>query len=58
MKGIQNCSNKGPGRLQMEIITQIGWFHLRIFFSRTTGPEKSRQIEVCSNNGPRKLDGP
>jgi hypothetical protein len=42
VKGILNCSNKGPGSLQREIITKMlkwGGGHLKIFFSRTTEPE-------------------
>jgi hypothetical protein len=38
VKGILNCSNKGPGPLQRKIITKMGWGHLKIF-SRTTEPE-------------------
>jgi hypothetical protein len=42
VKGIQVCSNEGPGPLQRgddykNVI--MGWGHLKIF-SRTTGPEK------------------
>jgi hypothetical protein len=43
VKGIQVCSNKGPGPLQREDNhknVEMGWGHLKIFFSRTTGPEK------------------
>jgi hypothetical protein len=41
VKGIQVSSNKGPGPLQRgdnHKNVQMGWGHLRIFFSRTTGP--------------------
>jgi hypothetical protein len=41
MKGIQICSNKGPGPLQRRdnnTSVKIGWSHLKIFFSRTAGP--------------------
>jgi hypothetical protein len=41
---ILNFSNKGPGLLQGEIISnhknaKMGWGHLKIFFSKTTEPE-------------------
>jgi hypothetical protein len=42
VKGILNCSNKGPDSLQRGDnykIAKIGWGHLKIFFSRTTKPE-------------------
>jgi hypothetical protein len=42
VKGILNCSNKGPGPLQKgnnHKNTKMGWDHLKIFFSRTTEPE-------------------
>jgi hypothetical protein len=65
MKGIQKCSNKGPGPLQKgddykNTIFRCG--HWKIF-SRTTKSEKLRftwhlsdivQIQVCSNQGPQK----
>jgi hypothetical protein len=41
MKGIQVCSNKGPGPLQSgdnHKNVKIGWNHLKIIFSKTTGP--------------------
>jgi hypothetical protein len=41
VKGIQACSNKGPGSLQRRDNhknEKMGWGHLKIFFSRTTGP--------------------
>jgi hypothetical protein len=41
LKRIQVCSNKRPGPLQRgdnHKIVKMGWGHLRIFFSRTTGP--------------------
>jgi hypothetical protein len=41
VKGILNCSNKGPGPLQMgdnHKNAKMGWGHLKIFF-RTTDPE-------------------
>jgi hypothetical protein len=41
VKGIQVCSNKGPGPLLMGNYhknVKMGWGHLQIFFSRTTGP--------------------
>jgi hypothetical protein len=40
MKGIQFCSNKGPGPLQKgdnHKNVKKGWSHLKILFSRTTG---------------------
>jgi hypothetical protein len=43
VKGILNCSNKGPGPLQREgdnhKNAKMGWGYLKIFFSRTTEPE-------------------
>jgi hypothetical protein len=45
VKGIQVCSNKGPGPLQRgdnHKNVNIGWGHLKIFFSRTTGPILTR----------------
>jgi hypothetical protein len=42
VKGILNCSNKGPGPLQRgdNIKTaKMGWGHLKTLFSRTTEPE-------------------
>jgi hypothetical protein len=41
VKGILNCSNKGPGPLQRGYNlknAKMGWVHLKIF-SRTTEPE-------------------
>jgi hypothetical protein len=41
VKGIQVCSNKGPGPLQRgdnHKNVKMGWGHLKIFSSRTTGP--------------------
>jgi hypothetical protein len=46
MKGIKNCSNKGPGPFQRgdnHKNTEIGWSQLKSF-SRTTDPEKLRFI--------------
>jgi hypothetical protein len=44
VKGILNCSNKGPGPFQRVDNNckngKRGWAHLKIFFSRTTRPEK------------------
>jgi hypothetical protein len=40
VKGIQVCSYKGSGPLQRgdnQKNVKMGWGHLRIFFSRTTG---------------------
>ena len=69
VKGLQVCSNEGPGFLQRgdnHENAKVGWCHLKIFFSRTTGPGKLRfiwklpdieGIQVCSNHGPRGYDG-
>jgi hypothetical protein len=41
MKGNQVCPNKGPGLLQRGDNfknVEMGWGHLKFFFSRTTGP--------------------
>jgi hypothetical protein len=63
MKGNQVCSNKGPGPLQRgdnHKNVKMGWGHLKIFFSRTTGPILTRLgtnhpwvegIQDCSNEG-------
>jgi hypothetical protein len=63
MKGNQVCSKKGPGSLQMgdnHKNVKMGWGHLKIFFSRTTGPILTRLrtnhpwvkgIQVCSYEG-------
>jgi hypothetical protein len=43
--GIPNCSNKGPGPLQRgdnHKNGKMGWGHIKIFFSRTTGPILTR----------------
>jgi hypothetical protein len=45
VKGIQVCSNKGPGPLQRgdnHKNVKMGWGHLKIFFFRTTGPILAR----------------
>jgi hypothetical protein len=45
VKGIQLCSNKGPGPLQRvdnHKNVKIGWGHLKIFFSRTFWPILTR----------------
>jgi hypothetical protein len=45
VKGIQVCSNKGPGPLQRgdnNKNVKMGWGHLKILFSRTTGPILTR----------------
>ena len=69
VKGLQVCSNEGPGPLQRgdnHENAKIGWSHLKIFFSRTTGPGKLKfiwklpdivEIQVCSNHDPRGYDG-
>jgi hypothetical protein len=61
VKGIQVCSNKGPGPLlrgDNHKNVKIGWGHLKIFFSRTTWPILTRLsinhscakgIQVCPN---------
>jgi hypothetical protein len=63
MKGIQVYSNIGPGPLQRgdnHKNVKMRWGHLKIFFSRTTGPSLTRLgtnhpwgkgIQVCSNEG-------
>jgi hypothetical protein len=63
MKGIQVCSIKGPGPLQMgsnHKNVKMGWGHLKIIFSRITGPILTRfgtnhpwgkGIKVYSNKG-------
>jgi hypothetical protein len=43
--GIQVCSNKGPGPFQRgdnHKNVKMGWCHLKIFLSRTTGPILTR----------------
>jgi hypothetical protein len=45
VKGIVNCSNKGPGLLQRgdnHKNAKMGWGHLKIFFSITIGPILAR----------------
>jgi hypothetical protein len=45
VKGIQFCSNKGPGPLQRGDNlknVKLGWGHLKIFFCRTTWPILTR----------------
>jgi hypothetical protein len=42
VKGIPNCSNKGPDPVQRGDNyknAKMRWGHLKIFFSRTTEPE-------------------
>jgi hypothetical protein len=63
VKGFQVCSNEEPGPLQRgdnHKNVKIGWGHLKIFFSRTTGPILTRLgtncpwakgIQVCSKEG-------
>jgi hypothetical protein len=44
-KEIQNCTNQQPGPLERgdnHKNAKIGWGHLKIFYSRTTKPEKLR----------------
>jgi hypothetical protein len=46
LKGIQVCSNKGPGPLQRgdnHKNVKIGCCHLKIFFSRTNWPISTRR---------------
>jgi hypothetical protein len=50
VKGIQVCSNKGPGPLQRgdnHKNVKMGLGHLKIFFTRTTGPVLTRH---CTNH--------
>ena len=68
VKGLQVCSNEGPGPLQRgdnHENAKIGWCHLKIF-SKTTGPGKLKfiwklldivEIQVCSNYDPQGYDG-
>jgi hypothetical protein len=45
VKGIQVCSNKGPGPLQSgdnHRNVKMGWGHLKILFFITTGPTITR----------------
>jgi hypothetical protein len=45
VKEIQVCSNKGPGPLlrgDNHKNVKMGWGHLKIFISRTTGPISTR----------------
>jgi hypothetical protein len=69
VKGIQICSNKGPGlqRGDNHKNVKTGWGLLKIF-SRTTGPILTRLgtnypwgkwIQICSNEGdcPSPLGG-
>jgi hypothetical protein len=61
--GKSSLFNKGPGPLQRgdnHKNVKIGWGHLKIFFSRTTGPILTRLctnhpcvkgIKVCSKEG-------
>jgi hypothetical protein len=63
VEGIQVCSIKGPGPLQRgdnHKNIKMGWGHLKIFFSRTTGPNLTRlgtnhpwvkEIQVWSKEG-------
>ena len=64
MKENQVCPNKEPGgplqRGDNHKNVKMGWGHLKIFFSRTTGPILNRLgtnhpwvegIQVCSNEG-------
>jgi hypothetical protein len=63
VKGIQVYSNKVPDPFQRgdsHKYIKMGWGHLKIFFSRTTGPIFIRlrtdhpyvkRIQVCSNEG-------
>jgi hypothetical protein len=50
VKGIQVCSNKGPGPLQRgddHRNVKVGWGHLKIFFSRTIWPILTRLGTNC-----------
>jgi hypothetical protein len=69
VKGIQLCSNKGPGPLQRgdnHKNVKMGWGHLNIFFSRTTWPILTRlstnhpwreKIQVFLKEGNSPLQG-
>ena len=55
VKGIQICSNKGPGSLQRgdnHKNVKMGWGHLKSFFSTTTGPISTR---LGTNDGDSSL---
>ena len=68
MKELQFFSNERPGPHQRgdnHENAKIGWCHLKIFFSRTDGPEKLKfiwklpdivEIQVCSNHDPWGYD--
>jgi hypothetical protein len=50
VKGIQICSNKGPGPPQRgdnHKNVKMGWGHLKIFLSRTIGPILTRLGTNC-----------
>jgi hypothetical protein len=63
VKGIQVCSNKGPGRLQRgdnHKNVKMGWGHLKILFSRTiwsiltrlgTNHPWRERFQVCVKEG-------
>jgi hypothetical protein len=63
VKGIQVCSNKGPGPLKRgdnRKNVKMGWGRLKIFFSRTSWPILTRLgtnypwvkgIQICSKKG-------
>jgi hypothetical protein len=69
VKGIQVYSNKGPGPLQRGDNyknVKMGSGHLKIFFSRTSGPILTRLgtnypwvkgIQICSKKGDKPLQG-
>jgi hypothetical protein len=51
VKGIQVCTNEKPGPLQNgdnHKNAKIGWSHLKIYFSRTTGPQKLKFTQTFS----------
>jgi hypothetical protein len=62
MKENQVCSNEGPDLQRGDNLKNVlmGWGHLKIFFSRTTGPILTRLatnhpyvegIQMCANEG-------
>jgi hypothetical protein len=69
VKGIQVCLNIGPGPLQRgdnHKNVKMGWGHLKIFFSRITGPILSRlgtnhpwreRMQVSLKEGDSPLQG-
>ena len=66
MKGIQVYSNEGPSLSPRDNceIKEMHWWHLKIFFSRTTGLTSTefgakhpllKGIQICLNEGPWEI---